>query len=93
MNPTIWNKIFKNEGKVFVEPHEAMPQITSLLPEPPSTILDLGCGSGRHVLYLAQQGFTVFGLDSAPAGVELTQQALQTAGLSAYLDLHDLYTE
>ncbi len=35
------------------------------------SVMDLGCGAGRHTVFLAQQGFVVIGLDSAvqrPAG-------------------------
>jgi SAM-dependent methyltransferase len=31
--------------------------------EPPASILDLGCGSGRDILYFARRGFHVVGLD------------------------------
>ena len=41
-------------------------------------ILDLGCGTGRHVVYLAQQGFYVVGIDfSADA---LAEAKLVTQG-------------
>lgn len=33
-------------------------------------ILDLGCGAGRHSLYLQEKGFLVTGIDAAPGAVE-----------------------
>jgi tellurite methyltransferase len=33
-------------------------------------VLDVGCGAGRHVLYLGGQGFKVAGMDISPTGVE-----------------------
>ncbi len=49
------------------------------------TALDLGCGVGRHALYLASQGFTVFGLDGSQRGIDVTREEAQRLGLS--LDL------
>jgi 2-polyprenyl-3-methyl-5-hydroxy-6-metoxy-1,4-benzoquinol methylase len=42
------------------------------------------------VVYLAQQGFEVYGLDNSPNGLELTQRWLSEAGLSAELHLQDM---
>jgi SAM-dependent methyltransferase len=68
-----------------------MPQIVGRLKARAArTILDLGCGSGRHVVYFAQQGFSVFGVDHSPAGIALTQQWLGREGLSATLRVHDI---
>lgn len=90
--PTVWNEIFKDKGLVFTTPHEKMPALAQLLQaRAAQRVLDLGCGSGRHVLYFAQQGFTVYGLDSAPEGIRLTQQALASQNLSAELTLQDIY--
>lgn len=30
-------------------------------------VLDVGCGAGRHALYLQKKGFSVFGVDSSPS--------------------------
>jgi cyclopropane fatty-acyl-phospholipid synthase-like methyltransferase len=86
-----WDKIFKQQGRVFTEPHEAMPGIVRLLKKAQAqTLLDLGCGSGRHTVYLARQGFSVYGLDNAPQGIALTRQWLADEGLQADLQLHSM---
>ena len=86
-----WNEIFKQQGKVFTEPHKDMPRIVRLLKaRGASTILDLGSGTGRHVVYLARSGFSVFGLDSSPEGISLTRQWLADQGLEAELRLHSM---
>jgi SAM-dependent methyltransferase len=54
------------------------------------SVLDLGCGSGRHVVYLARNGFVVCGLDNSPQGLALTQEWLKEQGLSADLRLGDM---
>ena len=34
-------------------------------------VLDLGCGAGRHSLYLQNKGFNVTGIDSSPLAIEV----------------------
>lgn len=88
----VWNTIFAREGAVFMEPHEDLPGLVETLKRrDASTVLDLGCGSGRHVVYLARQGFDVYGLDGAAAGLEIARQALAVAGLTAELRQDDIY--
>ncbi|MHA2314506.1 MAG: class I SAM-dependent methyltransferase [Candidatus Hermodarchaeia archaeon] len=53
-------------------------------------VLDLGCGSGRHTVFLAKIGFDVFGLDLAPTGLSETIQHLAEAGLTAHVTLSDI---
>ena len=48
---------------------------------PLNKVLDLGCGSGRHVVYFAEQGFDVSGIDLSEEGVEMTNQWLKEKGL------------
>ncbi len=86
-----WDEIFQREGKVFEQPHPDVPQVAQLLKERGSQrVLDLGCGSGRHVVYLARSGFAVYGLDNSPQGLALTQKWLDEEGLSADLQLGDM---
>lgn len=37
-------------------------------------VLDIGCGAGRHILYLQNQGFTVTGIDVAPRAIEVCEK-------------------
>jgi SAM-dependent methyltransferase len=86
-----WDDIFKQRGKVFSNPHPDMSGIVKLLKERQAkTVLDLGNGTGRHTVYLAKNGFTVFGLDSSPEAVQATQKWLSEEGLTADLKLGNL---
>jgi SAM-dependent methyltransferase len=86
-----WNRIFEQKGRVFTEPHQDVPAIFRLLKgRGARTVLDLGCGSGRHTVYLSQQGFLVHGLDNSPQGIELTRQWLSNEGLQADLQLQNM---
>jgi cyclopropane fatty-acyl-phospholipid synthase-like methyltransferase len=91
MSENPWDEIFKEQGAFFGEPHEDMPTIVELLKRKGSrTVLDLGSGSGRHVVYLAKCGFSVYGLDSSPEGIEITRNWLKREGLTADLRLHSM---
>ncbi len=86
-----WDGIFAQQGRVFAGPHEDMPGIIHLLKDRgASTVLDLGSGSGRHVVYLARHGFAVFGLDNSPQGIKATRQWLADEGLTAELRLQSM---
>ncbi len=34
-------------------------------------VLDIGCGAGRHSLYLQEKGFDVFGIDNSPLAIKV----------------------
>jgi SAM-dependent methyltransferase len=59
--------------------HEAAEFISRLLawlqPAGGSSILDLGCGSGRHSRYLATMGFDVTGLDLSAESIDLARRS------------------
>jgi SAM-dependent methyltransferase len=83
-----WDEIFKQQGRVFTEPHPDMAGIARWLRgRGARTILDLGSGTGRHVVTLARQGFAVFGIDASPEGIRATRQWLAEEGLAASLHL------
>jgi len=46
-------------------------------------VLDIGCGVGRHAIYLASRGFEVTATDNAPAALSACRRNLEEAGLHA----------
>jgi len=38
------------------------------------SILDIGCGTGEHALFFAEEGYTVWGIDSAPLAIQKAQK-------------------
>jgi cyclopropane fatty-acyl-phospholipid synthase-like methyltransferase len=86
-----WDEIFKQRGRVFTKPHENLPRVVKLLKDKQaSTVLDLGCGTGRHVVFLAKSGFSVFGLDNSTEGIRSTHRWLANEGLVADLRLQSM---
>jgi 2-polyprenyl-3-methyl-5-hydroxy-6-metoxy-1,4-benzoquinol methylase len=59
--------------------------ICALAPTPgPWTVLDVGCGSGRYALALADAGATrVLGVDGSDAMIELARQQAQANGVAS----------
>ncbi len=90
-NNSVWNNIFSRDGRIFTQPNEDMPGFCALLQaQNARKVLDLGCGSGRHVVYLANAGFEVCGFDQAPHALDLARQWLQESGLQADLRNGDM---
>ena len=44
------------------------------------TVLDVGCGSGNNVIYLATQGFVCHGIDIAPTAITYARQKASKKG-------------
>jgi SAM-dependent methyltransferase len=86
-----WEQIFKSAGHVLPEPAPLAIQFASLLKERGmKSILDLGCGTGRHVVLLRKNEFHTIGLDNAPTALKLTHEWLQKEHLDADLTLADM---
>jgi len=49
---------------------------------PGSAILDIGCGVGRHLTYLAGCGFRMAGVDLSPGGIKIAHDVLAERGLT-----------
>lgn len=50
-----------------------------------SRVLDLGCGAGRHIVYLAKEGYQATGIDFSGPGLEFVKKRLDELSLSAQL--------
>ncbi len=81
-----WDDVFAEKGKYFTEPHPDMERLAKLFSEKGvRRILDLGCGTGRHLLFLLKRGFEVYGLDGSPNGLEIAKNWITEENLSSEL--------
>jgi SAM-dependent methyltransferase len=54
-------------------------------------VLDVGCGTGEHVLYLAQRGHEAWGVDSAPLAVDKARDKAAQRGIPATFVVADAF--
>jgi ubiquinone/menaquinone biosynthesis C-methylase UbiE len=80
---TEWDQILREDWYSREEPEGVVVDFARRLKEKKHglRVLDLGCGAGRHTVYLAGQGFEVHGADSSRTGLELTRKRLKTHDL------------
>ncbi len=74
-------------------PDDHLVQLIGTKTIPPGKALEVGCGTGTNSIWLAQQGFTVLGVDIAQVAIDLANQKKNDDSLScefAVLDfIHD----
>jgi ubiquinone/menaquinone biosynthesis C-methylase UbiE len=82
-----WDRILREEWYSQDEPDEIVANFATLLRRKNKRIriLDLGCGAGRHQVYMAKQGFEAHGVDISKTGLNLTRERLQKQGSDVYL--------
>ena len=57
------------------------------------SVLDIGCGTGEHALFFADEGHEVWGIDSAPLAIRKAREKAEGRGLQVHflvLDARDL---
>jgi len=69
MKPFWENEYLNKEKSVFGNPSKEVEEIVPLLPKA-ARILDVGCGDGRHSLYLAGLGFRVDAFDISQNAID-----------------------
>lgn len=80
-NPQIakWNARYR--GRDHTAAAEPLPLLTcAIAGAPPGRALDLGCGTGRHAVWLVERGWQVDAVDGAAAGIELLLARAERAG-------------
>jgi len=90
-NNNPWNKIYESSGQKYkhydiFQAHEDMKKISEVFKdEKINKLLDLGCGAGRNLLFLANQGFEVSGIDISSEGLDLVRDGLEKNNLDSDL--------
>jgi len=84
---TEWNQILREEWYNPEEPEEVVVNFVASLKmrNQKLRVLDLGCGAGRHLIYVATQGFEAHGIDISETGLNLTRDRLRKRNLEAHI--------
>jgi ubiquinone/menaquinone biosynthesis C-methylase UbiE len=82
-----WNQILREKRYSKEEPDESVVNFVSLLKKGNKKlrVLDLGCGAGRHQVYMASQGIETHGIDLSETGLNLTKERLKQQKLESHL--------
>ena len=86
---TTWERFFDAHAPVYEEnvfTKNTLREVDFLLEElslrPGGSILDVGCGTGRHSIELAKRGFSVTGIDLSSEMLAKAAAAADTAGVT-----------
>ena len=52
-------------------------------------VLDVGCGTGENLLYVAERGFVAMGIDGAPTAIKKARAKAKRRGLNAQFEVGD----
>ena len=78
-----WEPVYKKEGDLYKDVQPKIKKYAKIFKKNKyETVLDLGCGTGRNTIYLAQQGFFVYALDASKTGVAITRKKAQELRLT-----------
>ena len=92
MTPRDWEKIYKENGDLGYEVLPRIRKASALFrTKGYQKILDLGCGTGRHSLFLAKQGFQVYATDMSLTALKIAGEKAAALGLrNIHFQQHDM---
>lgn len=78
-----WDKIYKDQGEVQFNVLPTVRVATDIFNRNNcKNVMDLGCGTGRHSIYLAQHGFKVYATDISETGIVITKAKAKKLNLT-----------
>ena len=90
MDSKFWNAEYvENPERAGIEDRILEDEVEGL---PPGTALDLGCGTGKNILKLAEQGWSVTGVDWAERAVEIARESAEDMNADAKFIVADITT-
>lgn len=89
-----WEEIYTQRGEIQISPILAVQELVNFIREEISSprILDAGCGTGRHTIFLAKKlaGSSFVCFDNAFSGLAILQDKLAKEGITNPLEAHVL---
>lgn len=91
-NTRQWDDIYRRNGRRYISSLEYQPELLMLFKKHNvKRVLDLGCGSGGHMVYLAENGFAVYGIDNSEKAIDLAEEYLKESKLKGDLKIGSMY--
>ena len=90
---SIWDKVFEGQewGKYPAESLIRFIARNFYQRNRKSTkILEVGCGPGANIWYLAKEGFDTYGIDGSETAIKKAKKRLQEENLRAHLHIGDI---
>ncbi len=83
-----WNKV---TDKFWEQSSpEVFPVVQRWQEQKYNSLLDLGCGTGRHSIFFAELGFTVSAFDLAEDGIDILKNKLEDKNLNIHIQIGDM---
>jgi ubiquinone/menaquinone biosynthesis C-methylase UbiE len=89
-----WNELFGRRSWGKYPPEELVRFVARTFPDGGQRrglrALEVGCGPGANLWYLAREGFTIAGIDGSANAIAMARERLRAEGLAASLQSADL---
>jgi SAM-dependent methyltransferase len=90
----VWEELFRTRDWGKYPPEELIRFIARNYFAAPDRkqvrVLEMGCGTGANVWFLAREGFDAYGIDGSATAIRKGEQRLQKEGLTAHLRVGDV---
>jgi len=84
-----WDKFYADGADIVWHPSESVIRFINSTVKKGNKkverVLDIGCGNGRHIVYLAREKWNVYGLDISQKSLDIADEWLEREGLFAEL--------
>jgi ubiquinone/menaquinone biosynthesis C-methylase UbiE len=82
ISPEGWERIYREKGDLQLEVLPKIKRGSKVFKERGyKKILDLGCGTGKHSIFLAQKGFSVYATDISLTGIDIARKKARSLNL------------
>ena len=90
----IWDKLRKENKHITKYPYDVVVSFVFRyypkdIPRNKINVLDVGCGVGNHLWFLAKEGFNAYGIDGSEEALKIAEKILDEFGVKANIKKHD----
>jgi 2-polyprenyl-3-methyl-5-hydroxy-6-metoxy-1,4-benzoquinol methylase len=94
-NNNLINEVYKNTPLEDIpwnrkQPPELLVELVKTGQIQQCKAVDLGCGAGNYIIYLAQNGFEATGIDKSPAAIDIAHKNAKTKNVKCDFIVADI---